>query len=337
MSFSKLTIPPIIEVELVRGNGILKSMNNNIIITGINGFVGEHLARHIKLLGHQVHGIARDDTANKKTADIVDLYTKADLLDKTSVDAIDFSQTKAIIHLAGLASVGESFDKPDLYREGNAVMTDNLLTASTAQGFKGRIVVVSTGALYDPNQPLPLSEDSKTITSSPYAEGKLKAEAVARKHRDNGVDVVIARPFNHIGPGQGSGFLVPDLYIALTEAAVHEAATITTGNLTTRRDYTDVRDIVSAYAMLALSPTLNYDLYNICSGTSTSGAEILHTLQEATSTAYITPVTDPTRIRPTDPQELVGDSSRLQEEVGWHPYTSLFQTIQDFVNQKKAQ
>jgi GDP-4-dehydro-6-deoxy-D-mannose reductase len=312
-------------------------MNRQILITGINGFVGEHLARHLQLLGYQIHGVGRDDAVNEKTADVVAKYTKADLLNKESVAAIGFSDTKAIIHLAGLASVGESFDKPDLYREGNAAMTDNLLTESAAQGFKGRVVVVSTGALYDPNQPLPLSETSKTIASSPYAEGKLKAEDITLKHIQNGVDAVIARPFNHIGPGQESGFLVPDLYQALVNAREQGVFTITTGNLNTRRDYTDVRDIVQAYTALALSEKLQHHLYNICSGTSTAGTEIFHTIQEATSTTDIGALVDPSRVRPTDPQELVGDSSRLQNELYWQPHITFFHTIQDFVNRKKAQ
>jgi len=309
----------------------------SIIVTGINGFVGEHLARHLKLLGNSVHGIGRDDTVNEKAADSVDTYTKADLLDKTSVEAIDFTRAKAIIHLAGLASVRESFEKPDLYREGNATMTDNLLTVSAAQGFKGRIVIASTGALYDPNQPMPLSEDSKIVGNSPYSEGKIKAEEVVHRHIANGVQAVIARPFNHIGPGQETGFLVPDLYEALMDAKEHGKESIAIGSLTTRRDYTDVRDIVSAYAMLTRPDPLEHVVYNICSGVSVSGAEILQTLQEATSTTHIATTVDPSRIRPTDPQELIGDSSRIQNEVGWSPSISLFWTIQAFVEQKKAQ
>lgn len=312
-------------------------MNAKILITGLNGFVGEHLATHIKALGYQVHGIGRDTTPNNKTSGIVDFYTQADLLQKESVTAIDFSNTVAIIHLAGLASVGESFEKPELYRTGNAAMTDNLLTAAKQQGFTGRVVVASTGALYDPNQPLPLSETSKTTASSPYADGKLKAEAVTLEHVADGLDAVIARPFNHIGPGQSTGFLVPDLYQALTQAKQTHSETISIGSLTTRRDYTDVRDIVRAYALLALAPNLKNRLYNICSGTSHTGEDILLALQSATDTTTIKAVTDPSRIRPTDPKELVGDSSRIQDELGWKPEISLETTIQDFVDQKKAQ
>lgn len=311
--------------------------SEEIIITGINGFVGEHLARNIKQLGYTVRGIGRDNEANEKVSGIIDSYESVNLLDRTSVEGTNFSAAKAIIHLAGLASVGESFDKPELYRTGNAAMTGNILEVSAAQGFTGRTLVVSTGGLYDPNQPLPLSEESKIALTSPYAEGKVKAEEVTRQHIALGSKAVIVRPFNHIGPGQGNGFLLPDLYQSLLTAKENNSSTISVGNLSTRRDYTDVRDIVSAYTLLALAPSLNHDLYNICSGASLSGNDILALLQDATGTTEITTETDPSRIRPTDPQELVGDSSRLQHELGWKPILSLDQTVKDFVNEKKAQ
>src|SRR5690606_2879114 len=122
---------------------------------------------------------------------------------------------------------------------------------------------------------LPLTEDSKlTENSSPYSQSKKLMEEAAQNLRSQGLDCVVARPFNHIGPGQLGGFLVPDLYEKIRVAS-KSGGNILVGNLKTKRDYTDVRDIVKAYADLAASETLDYDVYNVCSGQSRSGEEIL--------------------------------------------------------------
>src|SRR5690606_38366342 len=113
-----------------------------------------------------------------------------------------------------------------------------------------RIVAISTGAVYDPHQPMPLHEESRLVdreTGSPYALSKIAMERAMEKFVASGLDIVIARPFNHIGPGQLNGFIVPDL-----TSQVIESDAIKVGDLTTKRDYTDVRDVVKAYAKLAM-------------------------------------------------------------------------------------
>lgn len=302
-----------------------------IIITGVNGFVGEHLARHLKDKGYLVHGVGREDTTNNLVASLLDSYEKADLMDGPSTHALHLSDAVAIIHLAGLASVADSFKHPELYETGNALITDNLLSAAKQQGFTGRVVVISTGALYDPTQPMPINEDSAVIENSPYAIGKLRAEDVAKKYKDDGLDVVITRPFNHIGPHQGPGFLLPDLYQQLKEAREQGSSTIKVGNLTTRRDYTDVRDVVAAYTLLATAATLQHDTYNVATGESHTGLEILDILKQAVGLSDIETVVDPDKIRPTDIKDIVGDASRLKNELGWQPASNIAEAIKDFV------
>lgn len=314
----------------------MSNMPREIVITGVNGFVGEHLARHLKDVGFNVRGVGREVTPNDKVSPYLDQYSRADFLDATSVRKLPLGSAAAIIHLAGLASVSESFDKPDLYKTGNATMTDNLLTAAEEQGFSGRIVAVSTGALYDSTQPMPLNEDSDTIESSPYAIGKLLAEDVAKQHRLSGLDVVIARPFNHIGPGQGRGFLVPDLYEQLQSARQSDSKQILVGNLSTRRDYTDVRDIVRAYTDLATTPHLKHSTYNISSGASLTGHEILKYIKEAAKLTSIDAVIDQSKVRPTDAMEIVGDSKRINSELGWHPLSSPQTAINDFIKREAS-
>lgn len=309
-------------------------MQETIVITGINGFVGEHVAREFKDAGYSVIGIGHDSTVNSKVENLLDAYISCNLLDESEVNArLNLKGIKAIIHLASLANQGDSFKEPRRYMTDNGIMTHNLLTKSGLDGMAGRIVIASTGALYDPNQPLPINESSKTYPNSPYAVGKLMAEDVTLYHRSLGLDSVIARPFNHIGPGQGEGFILPDLYQQLLSAK--ETGSLLVGNIKTKRDYTDVRDIARAYAKLALAQTLKHSTYNICTGTSISGETILETLQDAMDVHDITVNIDQEKIRPTDIADIVGDSARIREELNWSPQIPIEQTIKDFVASKQ--
>lgn len=308
---------------------------DNILVTGINGFVGEHLAKQIKSLGHSVLGIGREPVAAEHVLDHVDMYVQCDLMDSTAIQSLDLSQTSGIIHLAGLASVAESFNKPNLYKEGNARITRNVLELAHKQAMKGRVVVISTGALYDANQPMPLTEDSGISENSPYATGKIKAEEVAKEYRSKGLDVVIARPFNHVGPHQGPGFLVPDLYNQLIQASAYEKNEILVGNLNTRRDYTDVRDIADAYVKLMQAEVLHHDTYNICTGTSMSGLEVLDILKVSMDLTDIRVTLDQSRIRPTDAPDVVGNPARIHDDTGWKPKSNARRAIEDFVIEQK--
>lgn len=312
----------------------MNSEKKEIIITGINGFVGEHLARHLKNEGYSVMGTGRDDEPNPSVVQYIDSYHACDLLDATSINALPLSSALAIVHLAGFATVSESFKNPELYIQGNAKITDNLLSSALSQNFKGRVLIVSTGAVYDPLQEMPLKETSRVGSTAPYPLGKIRAEEVARRYIEKGLDIIIARPFNHIGPGQGAGFLVSDLYEQLKVAQETGSSSISVGNLSTKRDYTDVRDIVRAYTSLVTAPSLTFDTYNVCSGFSYSGNQILDYLKAAMQLNDIESVVDQSRVRPTDAVEIVGDASRLSSELGWQPALSIEKTINDFVSEK---
>lgn len=308
-------------------------MSEKIIVTGVNGFVGEHVVDTFKADGFEVVGVAFDQQPNEKVAEKLDDYISCNLLDVESVNKLSLSDVRAIIHLAGLSAVGQSFDQPQRYIADNAVMTYNLLDRAKQSGMTGRAVVISSGALYNPNQPLPIAESSLTDPTSPYAIGKLATERVVDYFRIRGLDAVTVRPFNHIGPGQGEGFILPDLYAQLTTAG--SGGEILVGNLETKRDYTDVRDIVAGYKALALADKLQHNLYNICSGRSLSGKDILALLQKASGIEDVQVTVDQSKIRPTDIMDIYGDSSRLQHELGWQPTHDIAQTVADFVASKR--
>jgi GDP-4-dehydro-6-deoxy-D-mannose reductase len=260
-------------------------------------------------------------------------YYQCDLTETTQVATVPFEKYNAIINLAGLAKVGDSFADPEMYMKVNVEVFSILAERLSQLKAKTRVIAISTGAVYDPDQPMPLTEGSNTVQDgSPYAASKLMMEESVRTYRKKGVDCVIARPFNHSGPGQAEGFLIPDLYQNIITAAKTGEQPVKVGNLDTRRDYTDVRDIAKAYVDLAVSETLSFDTYNVCSGTSRAGREILNTILDETGLKDKVAIeVDESLIRPSDPPELYGSYERLEEETGWSPSIPFEQTVCDFI------
>ncbi len=293
-----------------------------LVITGANGFVGRHVARLANQRGHQVIGVRHSSKLGSDSPDVDRWYT-ADLSATWPV----YEELDAVLHLAGLAAVGASFNDPLRYIAQNAAIAVHLGEALLrGRGGSPRVLVVSTGAVYGVRAG-PIDECSPVSMSSPYVVSKRTVEDLAGYYRGRGLDMVIARPFNHIGPGQSAGFLVPDLCGKL---AAMSANSIEVGNLSTRRDYTDVRDVAEAYLGLLEAPALEQRVYNVASGASRAGTEVLEALCEAMGIAV--PDLRPTTFgRPVDHSEIVGDASRLRLELGWAPAITFEQSVQDFV------
>lgn len=289
-------------------------MTGTLAITGANGFVGTHLATLAREAGHTVIGIGREDTPGEALAPSVDRYLHADLYDAWPLD----SEVNAIVHLAGLAAVGPSFRDPQRYIDVNSGIMTRMCETLLAQGHHPRLVVVSSGAVYaPPADATPVTEDAPVTFTSPYAIAKLLVESQARYYGTRGLDTVIARPFNHIGPGQGAGFLIPDLITAVRELPQGDA--ITVGNLDTARDYTDVRDVARAYLTLAFAEGHRHELYNVATGAAHTGRDVLRTISGALGREVPPTAVDPARLRPNDPPIIVGDATRLRDEYGWEP------------------
>lgn len=298
----------------------------NIVVTGINGFVGKHLTRTLIDSGHSVIGVSQEDTPHEQIADKLIEYIGCNLADQwpTINNHVD-----AIIHLAGMAAVGASFDKPQLYININSSIVTNLCEHYLTNELKPRILLVSSGAVYSPNQPMPISEAAEVQFSSPYAVSKILNENQAAYYRSRGLDCVIARPFNHIGPGQLPGFLVPDLIEKITSRTA-PTDPINVGNLASKRDYTDVRDVTRAYMLIATSKAQPKQLiYNVCSGKSVSGEEMLNTIAEALEIETPTTNIDQSLIRPNEVMDIRGNSNALSDEFGWQPQIDLVTTIRD--------
>jgi GDP-4-dehydro-6-deoxy-D-mannose reductase len=302
-------------------------MTRRLVVTGVDGFVGRHVARIAAQSGLEVFGIARSREADRDLSSTLAGYTSADLRREwpkgVPTDA-------AVVHLAGLAAVGPSFDRPQQYIDGNSAMVTNMCESLMSSGFTGRVVGVSTGAVYAQSEDdHARTENDPVACTSPYVVSKILVENQLAYYSRRGLRTVVARPFNHVGPGQGPGFLLPDLLRQLTSTSPDRPLRV--GNLATRRDYTDVRDVARAYLALATAPDLKYSVYNVASGASHSGMEILEQLTAAIGRPTPSIEIDESLIRVTDPPVIVGDASRLRSDTGWAPAVSFIQTIADTV------
>jgi GDP-4-dehydro-6-deoxy-D-mannose reductase len=286
------------------------------LITGGRGFVGTWLAEHLREQGDEVVAIDYE----------VDVTDPVALLDAVTVAAPD-----VIYHLAALTHVGESWKDPLQVLQVNVIGTAALLAAARQCGTDPRILVTSSAEVYGAvtdSSLMPLDELTPTAPLTPYAASKLAAEAlIGQAVRGHGQEVIVVRPFNHIGPGQTPNFAVPALAKRIVEADRRGDRSIAVGNLAARRDFTDVRDVVKAYRMLIESGTPG-EVYNVCSGQDVAIGEIANALLRLAGTS-LEFETDPALTRPVEVPVLRGDPTRLQHATGWKPEIPLDQTLVD--------
>jgi GDP-4-dehydro-6-deoxy-D-mannose reductase len=300
-----------------------------VAVTGGTGFVGQHLLRDLLDAGHEPVAVS-----NLDETDVGVPFVSCDL---TRWWPGDLDGVDAVIHLAGLSAVGPSFSAPQHYVETNSAMVTTMCEALLAAGSTARVLVVSSGAVYDAFQPQPISEAGALATSSPYVVSKLLVENLASYYGGRGLDVVVARPFNHIGPGQKEGFLLPDL-VTEARSAVAEGRPMRVGDLSTARDYTDVRDVARAYRLLLeaeLGPAFGADrVFNVCSGRARSGNELCNLALAELGLAHLERAVDESRMRPNDPRSITGDHERLSRVTGWEPQQRVEDTVRDYVAER---
>lgn len=299
-----------------------------VLVTGANGFVGQHLVKELAENNITVIGVGGKHGSAQKSPYLAE-YMILDLMDSEAVHTIDFKNIDGVIHLAALSAAGPSFDEPLQYINTNIGIEINLFEAALAQDVKPRFLIISSGMLYDPKAPLPLTELAPIAPITPYAVSKIGQEQMAHYYGSRGFHSIIARPFNHIGPGQNPGFIVPDIAQQIVAVEQGKAQELLVGNLDAERDYTDVRDIVQAYRLLLERGTAG-ETYNVCSGVPMSGHEIVAGLLEAAgSDIPITP--DPAKIRPSDNPVIYGDNQKLIAATGWQPKIPIKTTLADVI------
>lgn len=296
------------------------------LVTGASGFAGSHLVTHLAGCGDEV--VTTDRTGPDPL----------DITDRAAVhEALAAHRPDVVYHLAAFTHVGESFDAPEQVLRVNVEGTANVLDASRAAGV-GRVVVVGSSEEYGTVDPadLPLSEETPLRPSSPYAASKIAASYLAlQAWLGGGLETIRVRAFNHTGPGQSPKFLVAALAQRVAEAERDGTTAIPIGSTAPIRDINDVRDIVRAYRLLAEHGEPG-DVYNICSGTGVSVADIAGALL-ALARTDVKLVPDPALVRPVDIPVLVGDASKLREATGWQPTFTLAQTLADVLDDARSQ
>ena len=257
-----------------------------------------------------------------------------DLLDGAALRAVVRDLRPEIVyHLAALSSVGRSWEDPAETVNDNMATALNVLDAVRLDAPSARIVWVSSCEVYGAPERLPVREEAPVNPANPYAVSKTAGDLLAGVYGDAyGLEVVRARPFSHTGPGQRPMFVVASLARQAAEARIAgaESVTIVTGNPDTRRDFTDVRDIVDAYRLLASRAQAG--IYNVSSSDSISTAEQVHLLAELIAPIRVEHFVDPARVRAHEVMDLRGSNDRITAATGWKPEIPFKQTMADAID-----
>ena len=306
------------------------------LVTGGTGFAGSHLIDTLLAAGDTVTVLVHAASSITPLPQHPDVRAVAgDLLTPAALDAaFEAAQPEVVYHLAGQASPSRSWDIPAQTLLINTIGTVNLLEAAVRYG-QPRVVIVTSADIYGnvSAADLPLTEASVAQPRHPYGVSKLAAaQFVPLYWARHGLPVVEARPFNHIGPRQALGFVVPDFASQLAAITLGQAPPrMRVGNLDAQRDFTDVRDVVAAYRMLALAGQPGQG-YLICSGQPVTIHYLLSTLV-ALSGQQVDIEYDPARMRPADIPCLYGTAARLQRDTGWTPQVHLRQSLAESLDE----
>ena len=297
------------------------------LITGINGFVGQYLVKELKRRGQTVFGC---DISEIGDANDVAGYFKCDISNYKEINSVirrvkpDFC-----IHLAAITYVPISWDDPLQTIKTNVLGTVNLLESFRHNVVTSRILIVSSVEVYgtESSDGSVINEESRHQPESPYALSKSFVDTIALLYPyRHGMHIMSVRPSNHIGPGQSSSFVVPSFanQCAKIKCGLQEPM-IKVGNLDAQRDFTDVRDVVRAYADLIEKGRAG-EAYNIASGRIVSIQNILEKLCQIAS---INPeiIVDSEKFREEFPRPIV-DISKIKQGVGWEPIIKLSKSLE---------
>ncbi|MGC1381479.1 MAG: GDP-mannose 4,6-dehydratase [Candidatus Baltobacteraceae bacterium] len=295
------------------------------LVTGASGFVGGHLLAALRRLGAEV-------LACGGPHDRPGEYFPLDLGEADTIAAaLDLSRPDVIFHLAAQTFVPESLDSPIETYEINAIGTARLAEAVRKYGDGApRIVFASSAEVYGAREPgdLPLRESLDLRPVNPYGASKAAAEAMLlAQARSFGLDVVIARAFNQIGPGQSERFAVASFADQLAAIAAGAAPGLLVGNLDAARDFLDVRDVVEAYLALARDGEAR-QAYNVCSGAAVKLSDMLRELI-VLARVPVEVREDPARMRASETTVVAGSAEKLRARTGWQPQIPLARSLRD--------
>jgi GDP-4-dehydro-6-deoxy-D-mannose reductase len=309
-------------------------MPTPVVVTGAAGFAGSHLLELLAGDGTPVVAWRRADGSPPREVSGVRWHT-VDVLDRAAVRrALDEARPSAVYHCAGAAHVGRSWEHAADTLAVNVLGTHHVVDGLRDLRHPARVLIPSSAMVYASGSQK-LTEDHPLAPASPYALSKLAQEMVGGGN-PGGPDVSVARAFNHFGPRQHPFFVASGFArrIADIEAGRWKPE-IAVGNLEARRDLTDVRDTVRAYRLIVERGAPGR-AYNVCSGRAIAIRELLDMLIARARTP-VTVVADPTRYRPNDLPLVVGDPSRIRDELGWAPDIPIERTLDDLLEYWRRQ
>jgi len=297
-----------------------------VLLTGASGFAGPFVAEALVAAGHHVEGLARQPP--QRGAQVP--FHAVDVRDADALAGVVAAiAPDAVVHLAAIAQPGAAEANPGLAYDVNLGGTLVLLSALRAAPARPRLLLVSSGAVYGAVRPaeLPVTEETPLRPLSVYGASKAAAELAALQvARAHGLDVVVARPFNHTGPGQSADYVCAALasQVAAIEAGRQEPV-LTVGNVDPVRDFSDVRDVAAGYVAL-LERGRSGTVYNLCAGDGVSVADIIAQLRSLARVPMRARI-DPARRRSNDVERIVGSHERATTDTGWAPRIPLIDTL----------
>lgn len=300
----------------------------NLLVTGLTGFVGQAMRQYLP------------DSPMAARVRLLGPASGFDLLDPLAVQGlVRESQPDWVIHLAAQSHVPTSFKDPARTLQINTIGTANLLQALANEGFAGRLLYVSSADIYGAvgDDDLPVHETLPPAPRNPYAVSKAAAELLCLQwRRAHGLDVVVVRPFNHVGPGQRPDFALSGFARDIAAIALNrQAARIIVGDLEVTRDFCDVRDVLDAYFLL-LAQGHAGEIYNVCSEQEYLLRDLLQEmLVRAGVQAEI--ISDPARFRPAEQRRMCGSHAKITAHTGWKPHRVLTDTLDQLVDYWKKE
>jgi GDP-4-dehydro-6-deoxy-D-mannose reductase len=315
-----------------------------VLVTGASGFVGGHLCEHLVAEGDLVVGLSASGRWPEGLAHL-DRAVRLERGDLADVEESEFAgllrrkQPEVVYHLAAQSNPSKSLADPRGTWALNLGGALNLLEALKAAAIepRPRVILVSSGVCYGNPAPehLPVREDCPLRPNNPYAASKAAADLLGIQHHlAQGTDVVIVRPFNHAGPRQSPTYVLSGLALQVAEVEAGRRTHLDVGNLDVVRDFTDVRDVVRGYRLLARHGKPG-EVYNLGSGRGTKIADALEHLRGLAHRPVEVRI-DPARVRPVDQPLLVADAGKLRAATGWEPRHTIEQTLADTLEHCRA-
>ena len=286
------------------------------VITGAEGFAGRWLRAWLDRCGDEVFTPKVDVTQRREV-----------------LEAVRAARPDAVFHLAAVSVPAFAQADPDQAMAVNAGGTRNVLAAAAEVVPSATVLVTSSASVYAPSED-PLTEDSPTRGDSAYIKSKLAAELACAEARTAGLNVVVARPFNHTGPNQTEDLVVPSLARGVLGAIAAGRRVVAAGNLEVRRDIADVRDVVRAYRALVMEAPSG--IYNVCTGRAVLLSDLAQRLAALAGAPELSFEVDPARVRAGEADVVVGDCSRLHRVTGWTPELSMDTTLNDVLSWWRA-